>query len=69
MFLPQELDLMRTLKNVPFCSRSRKAKISTAGIYGIFRGLKFELNKEIEQKGAFFKGFTIAVSITERICK
>jgi hypothetical protein len=38
---------------------SRKAKISTAGIYGIFRGLKFEPDAEIEQKGAYSKVFFI----------
>jgi hypothetical protein len=43
------------LKNVQFWSRSRKAKISTTGIYVIFRGLKFEPDVEIEQKGAFLK--------------
>jgi len=50
---------LRPLKNVQFWSRSRKAKISTTGIYGIFRGLKFEPDAEIEQKGAFFKGLTL----------
>jgi hypothetical protein len=44
---------MSQFQNVQFCSRSRKAKILTAGIYGIFRGLKFELDAEIGQKGAF----------------
>ena len=33
-----------------------KARISTTGIYWIFRGLKFETDAEIGQKGAFFKG-------------
>jgi len=32
----------RPLKNGNLCSSSRKAKISTTGIYRIFRGLKFE---------------------------
>jgi hypothetical protein len=50
---------MRALKNVQFWSRSRKAKISTTGIYGIFRGLKFESDAELGQKGAFFKGLNI----------
>jgi len=45
----------RALKNVQFCSRARKAKILTTGIYGIFRGLKFESDAEIGQKGMFFK--------------
>jgi hypothetical protein len=31
---------LRPLKNGNFCSSSRKAKISTTGIYRIFRGLK-----------------------------
>jgi hypothetical protein len=44
------------LKNVQYWLRSRKAKISTAGIYVIFRGLKFEPDTEIRQKGALFKG-------------
>ena len=30
--------------------------MSTTGIYRIFRGLKFEPDAEIGQKGAFFKG-------------
>jgi hypothetical protein len=48
--------LMRPLKNVQFWLRLRKAKISTAGIYAIFRGLKFEPDTEIRQKGALCKG-------------
>ncbi len=50
---------MRALKNVQFCSRSRKAKILTTGIYGIFRGLKFESDAEIGQKGMFFKALSM----------
>ena len=50
---------MRLLRNVQFWPRSRKAKISTAGIYVIFRGLKFEPDKEIGQKEIFFKGLSI----------
>jgi hypothetical protein len=50
------LDRKRPLNNVQFWPRSRKAKISTAGIYGIFRGLKFEPDKEIGQKRTLFKG-------------
>jgi fumarylacetoacetate (FAA) hydrolase family protein len=46
----------RPLKNAQFCSRSRKAKISTTGIYSIFRGLKLSPDAEIGQKGAFCKG-------------
>jgi hypothetical protein len=44
------------LKNVQFCSRPRKIKILTTGIHEVVRGLKFETDAEIEQKGAFFKG-------------
>jgi len=51
---------LRPLKNAQFCSSSRKAKILTAGIYGIFRGLKFEPDTEIGQKGVFFKGLFFA---------
>jgi hypothetical protein len=47
---------MRPLKNVNFCLSSRKAIILTTGIHGVFRGLKFEPDAEIERKGAFFKG-------------
>jgi hypothetical protein len=59
---------MRPLKNVQFWSRSRKAKISTTGIYGIFRGLKFEPDAEFEQKGTFFKGLGIPVAVITIIC-
>jgi hypothetical protein len=48
------------LKNIQFWSRSRKAKISTAGIYLIFRGLKFEPDIEIGQKGTFFNGLKLS---------
>jgi len=47
---------MRPLKNVHFCSSSRKAIILTTGIHLVFRGLKFETDAEIGQKGAFCKG-------------
>jgi len=46
---------MGPLKNVQFWSKSRKAKISTAGIYRIFRGLKFEPDAEIGQISADFE--------------
>jgi hypothetical protein len=46
---------MRPLKNAQFCSSSRKAKILTAGIYRIFRGLKFEPDTEIGQISADFE--------------
>jgi hypothetical protein len=49
---------MRPLENAHFCSSSRKAKILTAGIHRVFRGLKFEPDAEIGQKGAFCKGLT-----------
>jgi len=45
----------RALNKIQFCSRSRKTKILTTGIYGIFRGLKFESDAVIGQKGMFFK--------------
>ena len=48
--------LLRPLKNVYFCSSSRKAKILTTGILQVFRGLRFEPDTEIGQKGAFSKG-------------
>jgi hypothetical protein len=44
------------LKNAHFCSSSRKAKILTAEIHGVFLGLKFEPDTEIGEKGAFCKG-------------
>jgi hypothetical protein len=50
---------MRPLKNAPFYSRSRKAIILTTGIQVVFRGLEFESDAEIGQKGAFFKGLRI----------
>jgi hypothetical protein len=46
----------RPLKNVPFCSRSRKMKILTTGIHEVFRGLKFGSDAGIGQKRTFFKG-------------
>ena len=48
----------RPLKNGNLCSSSRKAKISTTGIYEIFRGLKFKPDEEIGHKVPFFKGLT-----------
>ena len=47
---------MRPLKNAQFYSSARKAKILTTGIHGVFRGIKFEPDAEIEQKGAFCNG-------------
>jgi len=40
-------------KSVLICSRSRKAKILTTGIHRVFRGLKFEPDADIGQKGTF----------------
>jgi hypothetical protein len=39
-----------------FCSSSRKAIILTTGIHEVFRGLQFEPDTGIGQKGAFCKG-------------
>jgi len=47
------------LKNVQFCAKSRKTIILTTGIHGVFRGLKFESDAELVQKGAFFKGLLL----------
>ncbi len=44
---------MSQFQNVQFCSRSRKAKILTTGIHGVFRGLKYEPDADIGQKGTF----------------
>jgi hypothetical protein len=50
------LERERPLENVHFCSSSRKAKILTTDIHYVFRGLQFETDAEIGQKGAFCKG-------------
>ena len=63
---------MRPLKNAQFCSRSRKARILTIPLYKrdrhpyplVFRGLEFEPDAEIGQKGAFFKGLRIRTQTT-----
>ena len=52
----------RPLKNAQFYSRSRKGKILTTGIPRVFRGLEFELDAEIGQKGEFFKGLIMAMA-------
>ena len=57
---------LRPLKNVQFCSSSRKMKILTAGIHKVFRGLKFESDAEIGQKGAFCKGLGLAVTVCQQ---
>ena len=43
----------RPLKNVQFWSSSRKVKILTAGIHGVFRGLKFESDTDMGEKDSF----------------
>jgi len=53
------METLRPLQNVQFYSSSRKAKILTTGIYWIFRGLKFEPDAEIGQKGTLCKGLTL----------
>jgi len=50
---------VRPLKNSIFCPSSRKAKISTRGIYRIFRGLKFKPDAEIGHKVPFCKGLKV----------
>jgi len=50
--------VLRPLKNAQFWSSSRKAIILTTGIHWVFRGLKFEPDAGIGQKGTFFKGLT-----------
>ena len=47
---------VRPLKNVHFCSISTKAILLTTGIQGVFRGLRFEPDEEMGQKGAIDKG-------------
>ncbi len=54
---------MRPLKNFHFCSSSRKGKILTTGKHRVFRGLKFEPDVEIGQKGVFFKGLNVKQDI------
>ena len=48
--------ILRPLKNIQFCARSRKTKILATGIHGVFRGLKFESDAEMVQKGTVFNG-------------
>ena len=58
---------MRPLKNARICSRQTadpallrgKARILNTGIHVVFRGLEFESDAEIGQKGAFFKGLEV----------
>ncbi|MDX2439428.1 MAG: hypothetical protein QNK40_02665 [Desulfobacterales bacterium] len=63
-------NLKRPLKNGNLCLSSKKAKISTTGIYGIFRGLKFEPAAEIGHKVPFCKGrlnFPLAADLSKGI--
>jgi hypothetical protein len=53
-------DKVRPLKNVQFWPSTRKAIISTTGILLVFRGLKFESDAVIGQKGALCKGLKAA---------
>jgi len=45
--------LQSHFQNVSVWSRSRRVKILTEGIHGVFRGLKFSPNAEIGQNGTF----------------
>ena len=56
----------RLLKNAQFRFSSRKAKILTTGIHWVFRGLKFEPDAEIGQKGVFFKGLVFLLFIVNK---
>ena len=44
-----------TFEKCSICPRSRKAKMSTTGIYLIFRGLRFEPDAEIGQISTVFE--------------
>jgi hypothetical protein len=44
---------LRPLKNIQFYPRSRKTKILTTGIPLVFRGLKFESDAEMRERGRF----------------
>jgi len=48
-----------------FCSISRNAIILTADIHVVFRGLKFEHDAEIVQKGPFMTGNQNIPPLTE----
>jgi hypothetical protein len=43
-------------------SSPRKVKMLTTDIHLVFRGLKFEPNTGIEQKGAFVKGLIFGIA-------
>jgi len=53
------LSSLRSLQNVQFCSSSRKAKTLNTGTYWMFRGLNFETDAEIGQKGTLCKGLSL----------
>jgi len=57
MSIPKLFIRTSQFQNVQFCSRSRKATNFksglTTGIHVVFRGLKFEPDADIGQKGAF----------------
>jgi len=57
----------KTFENATFSRQARKAKILTAGIYVIFRGLKFEPDTEIGQKGVFFKGLILFLPLLRQL--
>jgi len=46
---------LRPLKNVLFCSRSRKAKILITGIYLMLQGLSYKPDAEIRKISADFE--------------
>ena len=54
--------MVRPLKNAQFCAKSRKKKNLTTGIHCVFRGLEFESDAELVQKGVFFKGLMVGVA-------
>jgi len=69
---------VRSLKNVHFCSSSRKGKILTtpvrsagptgqAGIHGVFRGLKFE--PDPREIGYAFHGAGVEIGQKVVFCK
>jgi general secretion pathway protein D len=53
---------LRPLKNVQFWPSTRKAIILTTGILLVFRGLKFEPDAAIGQKGVLCKGLKLSVA-------
>ncbi len=54
--------LFKVKSKIPDFERE-KTKILTTGIHRVFRGLKFEPDAEIGQKGAFCKGLDTATFI------